>query len=235
MIEEKDESDNSDERLFDKISDVPSVMPIRRFQRSQNDVIILGVCSGIAKYLDKDTGIVRLIALLTFLFGWWIVVVYLVTAALMPKEIGSQQISNEKNFIQNKENYKTVFGGLLIIAGLYSMLRLFGLSVCVENIIPYDKFIFSAPVIILGIIFMTRNSSMQVTRESMAPEKFFRSKTDCKLIGVCGGLGKYLNIDSSLLRIIFLLSTFLTLGIFAVLYFLLSLKTSFETEQKIEQ
>jgi len=33
-------------------------------------------------------------------------------------------------------------------------------------------------------------------------EKLYRSKQDAKLLGVCGGLGEYFNIDSNLIRLI---------------------------------
>jgi phage shock protein C len=50
--------------------------------------------------------------------------------------------------------------------------------------------------------------------------KLYRSKTDKFLGGVCGGLGQYLGVDSSFVRIIFLLLMFGT-GIGLLLYILL--------------
>ena len=35
-------------------------------------------------------------------------------------------------------------------------------------------------------------------------KRLTRSRTDCKISGVCGGLAKYLNVDSTVVRIIFL-------------------------------
>ena len=34
-------------------------------------------------------------------------------------------------------------------------------------------------------------------------KKLYRSKSDRKIAGVCGGLGHYLNLDPTLIRIIF--------------------------------
>lgn len=34
-------------------------------------------------------------------------------------------------------------------------------------------------------------------------KKLYRSKTDHKIAGVCGGLGAYFNIDPTLLRVLF--------------------------------
>jgi phage shock protein C len=50
--------------------------------------------------------------------------------------------------------------------------------------------------------------------------KLYRSRTDKFLGGVCGGLGQYLNVDSSIVRILFLLLMFGS-GIGLLLYILL--------------
>lgn len=39
----------------------------------------------------------------------------------------------------------------------------------------------------------------------MEPKKLYRSRTDRKLAGICGGLGKFLNLDSTVLRLIMVL------------------------------
>ena len=38
----------------------------------------------------------------------------------------------------------------------------------------------------------------------MTDKKLFRSRNDRKIAGVCGGLGEYFNIDTTLIRILFL-------------------------------
>jgi phage shock protein PspC (stress-responsive transcriptional regulator) len=37
-------------------------------------------------------------------------------------------------------------------------------------------------------------------------KKLYRSRTDKKLAGVCGGLAKYLNMDSSIIRLIWVMA-----------------------------
>jgi phage shock protein PspC (stress-responsive transcriptional regulator) len=49
--------------------------------------------------------------------------------------------------------------------------------------------------------------------ENIMEKKLYRSRTDRKLVGVCGGLGKYFDIDSTIVRIVFVLLLFCgTLG-----------------------
>ncbi len=47
-------------------------------------------------------------------------------------------------------------------------------------------------------------------------KKLYRSRTDRKIWGVCGGLAKYFDIDPTIVRIIAILTLFIgTLGIWA--------------------
>ena len=49
----------------------------------------------------------------------------------------------------------------------------------------------------------------------------FKSKDDCLFRGVLGGLAEYWNIDSTILRVAFLLLTVITGGLFSIVYFIL--------------
>jgi phage shock protein C len=51
----------------------------------------------------------------------------------------------------------------------------------------------------------------------MAEKKLYRSTSDTMLAGVCGGLAEYLDLDPSIVRIVFALLTLCT-GIGAPLY-----------------
>jgi phage shock protein C len=42
--------------------------------------------------------------------------------------------------------------------------------------------------------------------------KLYRSRKDRMLFGVCGGLGKFFGIDSTIMRIVFVLLGFTVLG-----------------------
>lgn len=50
-------------------------------------------------------------------------------------------------------------------------------------------------------------------------KRLYLSNTDRKISGVCGGLGEYFDVDSTLIRVIFILITVLScgIGIFAYL------------------
>ena len=44
--------------------------------------------------------------------------------------------------------------------------------------------------------------------ETMNNKKLYKSNTDKKIAGVCGGIAEYLNIDSTVIRIIWIISSF---------------------------
>ena len=60
-------------------------MNSKRLYRYRRDVMICGVCGGIAEYFDIDPTIVRLIAVV-LIFGWGSgLLAYLVGAIIIPK------------------------------------------------------------------------------------------------------------------------------------------------------
>lgn len=67
-----------------------------------------------------------------------------------------------------------------------------------------------------------RTKKHSFSRKITEPGGLSRSRTDSKLFGVCGGLAKYLGINSTLLRVGFLLAFFLSSGSFFLLYIALA-------------
>lgn len=55
------------------------------------------------------------------------------------------------------------------------------------------------------------------------PRKLFRSRTDKKIMGVCGGLAAYFNFSSTVLRILFIIVFILGWGTLAIIYLILAL------------
>lgn len=64
-------------------------------------------------------------------------------------------------------------------------------------------------------------------------KQLFRSKDNCKIAGICGGLGEFFDIDPIFLRAIFLVSAFfggLGLIIYIVLWILMPEAPSLENK-----
>ena len=58
----------------------------KKLYRSKTDKKIAGVCGGLAKYLNMDANVVRLILVLVCLFAGVGLLAYLIAALIIPEE-----------------------------------------------------------------------------------------------------------------------------------------------------
>lgn len=232
-MEEQKDQNKSGENFFDQLENAQPAVPIKKLQRSKNNIVIAGVCSGLSEFSGADVANVRLIALMSLLLGWWSVAAYLVMAMLLPSEQNPKQLTAEEKEIQRKENFRTVLSGLLIVVGFYFSLSAIGIEGGGRIFIFPGGFILPVISFITGI-YLLLTKKEEIIIEKVNRQKFFRSQSNKIFMGVCGGLGNYTNIDSTALRIFFVLASLLTLGLFAVVYLMFSVFTSFDSEQKIE-
>ncbi len=66
---------------------------MRKLYRSRTDKKLLGVCGGLAQYMDTDPTVLRLIAvILLFVSFGWALLIYLVAALVMPPDDGYTDI-----------------------------------------------------------------------------------------------------------------------------------------------
>ncbi len=54
-------------------------------------------------------------------------------------------------------------------------------------------------------------------------KKLFKSTRDSKLTGVCGGIGEWLNIDATIVRLVFALGAVFGFGSFILIYILMAI------------
>jgi phage shock protein C len=67
-------------------------MENRRLTRCESDRMVAGVCSGLGRYLNIDTTIVRLIFALMFLLGGHGLLVYIILWIVMPSDSKPQAV-----------------------------------------------------------------------------------------------------------------------------------------------
>lgn len=58
----------------------------KRLYRSRDERMIWGVCGGIAKYFDVDPTVIRVIGVLTLLFGFMGLLIYPILTIITPLE-----------------------------------------------------------------------------------------------------------------------------------------------------
>lgn len=154
--------------------------------------------------------------------------------ATSPPDDTSPPVSSPVNSAQKNSMF---WGILLIVVG--AVLFLNNLDV---PLWPgwwwIDKgLVLSVLLILVGIAFMWggRNSmtseptdptepsqvetdSPQSQSTPSSPKRIYRSYTDKKLFGVCGGLGEYFNIDSTIVRLLFVVAAVASSGLAVVAY-----------------
>ena len=65
----------------------------KRLERSRNDRFIGGVCGGIAKYLNMDPTLVRILTVVITLFTFVPVVAYIIAMFVMPEESPADSVT----------------------------------------------------------------------------------------------------------------------------------------------
>jgi phage shock protein PspC (stress-responsive transcriptional regulator) len=223
--------ENNFPNIFDEKYDASPDPQYNRLERSGSDVIIAGVCSGIAKYFNTDPSIIRLLTTLSLLLGAWAVAAYLILAFLMPIEKNVKELTASGIALQRKVNVRTVISSLLILTGLYFGLSSLGLFVTWPVFFIYNSFLVSFSAVGFGIFLFGKFKDENISLEITTVEKFYRVKKGKILYGVCSGISRYFNdSDVATIRIIFVITSLLTLGLMLIGYFLIASLTNYDVE-----
>lgn len=223
--------ENNFPNIFDEKYDTTPGPQYKRLARSGSDVIIAGVCSGIAKYFNADPSIIRLIATLSLILGAWAIAVYLILAYLLPNQKNVEALPEAEIALQRKVNVRTVISSLLILVGLYFGLSSLGWFVPWPVFFIYNSYLISFSAIGFGIFLFEKFKEENIGLEITPVEKFYRVKKGKILFGVCSGISRYFNnSDVTSIRIIFVITTLLTLGLMMIGYFLIASLTNYEVE-----
>lgn len=226
------EENNIHNELFGDEAPSSTPPPIKRLQRSADNSIITGVCGGIAEYFGKDVATVRIIAAMLLLLGAWIIAAYLIIAYLLPSGKHNEELTAEETHAISKENFKTILSSLFIVIGLHFSFRELGFINTPSMFFLPNSFMFPLFAIATGV-FLLMNKFSRNSLGPVEPRNFYRAEKDKYILGVCGGIGNYLELDSSSLRIIFVLLTGLTFGLFSTAYLIIAIKTPLEPTKHI--
>jgi phage shock protein C len=200
-----------------------------KLYRSRSDRYLGGVCGGIAEYFNIDSNLTRILFVVgSFLWGIGIVL-YLAALILVPEN--PDQVSEPR---QGKAN-TALFWGILFIAlgvGLLAWeLDIFNFFRIVD--LPWQTlwalFLIGIGMVILYAQWKKKNESENAETESRNGDdnagepgnssfKIYRSRTDRKISGICGGLAAYFNIDSTIVRLGWILLTIASKGLGVLIY-----------------
>ncbi|MFA5833272.1 MAG: PspC domain-containing protein [Bacteroidota bacterium] len=217
-------------------------MNSQKLYRSQTNKVFAGVCGGLAEYFDVDPVVIRILFVLMVLFGGTGIVLYIAAIFIVPKKpfmLNDAQTQSQTISTQPKnESVRNWFGIALVIVGIMLLLanmEIFHFFNFLEDTFEY---IFPVLLIILGMAIIyyrqsqtesgvqqpqTEQSSASAQYSTPAFRNFRRSMSDKKIFGVCGGLAQYFGIDSSLIRMLYVILCLASFGAGLVLYILIAL------------
>jgi phage shock protein PspC (stress-responsive transcriptional regulator) len=224
---------------------------VKRLYKSRTDRMIDGVCGGVAKYLNLDPTLVRIALVLLTLLGGSGILLYIIAMIVMPKEpylftmgTGATEAQSpdatttQQASTPSKKN-SLFWGILLIVVGTALFLDNVGLDFWRFWWWFDGEMVLAVLLILAGVAFLWggRNSlhkqpTASVESESgvgpqaqplQAARRLYRSFTDSKLFGVCGGVGEYFGIDSTIVRILFLIGAFASGGIVVIGYIIMAI------------
>ncbi len=210
---------------------------VKKLYRSMQNRMIAGVCGGVAEYFNLDPVIVRILWILLILLGGTGIFFYILSWILIP-------VNPHQTSLPPPRNSRQIWGIILITLGIILLLTNIGLFPLFDWFEWWDIFswgtMVSIIIIVIGVLlvinyFNTKDvvtepkAEHEVMQEAAQPTQrpaakvLRRSIQDKKLAGVCGGLAEYLEIDSTIIRLIFILITLGSFGLGLFLYIILAL------------
>ena len=196
-------------------------MDEKRLYRSVSDKWLGGVCGGLGDYFNVDPTVIRIvwviIALASFPMGPAIGgLAYLVSIFVIPRnpdevslmdtqDLSDEELEPERDIQSNGMVWGVVMVLLALVVLTYSDIHPFH---------HWDSFAGLMPIVLIGagvyLMFKYRPDMVEKIKEFSGDRRFYKSETDKKIFGVCGGLADSFRIDPTLVRLGWALIAMLT-------------------------
>lgn len=198
---------------------------IRRLYKSRTDKMIDGVCGGIAEYFTVDSTLVRLAFVFLIFMGGMGLLLYVIGMIILPVNVRAADqppVAQEEH--RAKQN--TTFWAILLIAvGVFWFFSNMGLGVWHHfGGLPWHV---AMPLLLIlaGVAFLLhgRDGTQPDATTSGGTARLYRSRTESKISGVCGGIAAFVNTDPTFVRILFVVAGFASAGFMILLYIILAI------------
>jgi len=226
----------------------------RRLYRSRRDRVIAGVCGGLGGYLGVDPVIVRLVWLVTVLLGGTGVLAYVIAWILIPEA----SEDNDPGVVERNSEGTKIIGIIFIVIALLWLASRFGHQYFYFMpwgwIIPIG-FVALGLVLILrpkaqqaadygeennvvdAKVVSEEKTETGEENKDKGDEKdrpfdssLRRSRNDRVLFGLCGGMAKHFNVDSTIVRLLWAITAIASFGIVFIAYLVMALVVPEEIE-----
>ena len=211
-----------------KETEKQSQSSVKKLYKSKSNRMLGGVCGGISEYLDIDSTIVRLVFIVMAFFGGSGIILYIAGLLIFPEENAEQT----KDIKVEKKSNVGFWGVLLIVGGVLFLVSEFGFRGMNHYWMWHDFRGMFIPVIIIALgawLLLKPSNENDISGESIKGKssgsadsnKLSRSSTDRKISGVCGGIGEHFNIDTTIVRLLWIVGTLATNGFGILAYIIL--------------
>ena len=193
---------------------------MRRLHRSRTNHIIGGVCGGLGDYFDLDPVLVRLIWLILILFGGVGLFLYLIAWVIIPVESESDQQEESESTVHTRG--RLWWGLALVLTGVF----LWGSQnyAIYWPIIPgvhlHTRDFVPLILVLVGAYLLLAFGRGRRADHEAGVQRLHRSRRDRKIGGVCGGFADYLQVDSTMVRVLWVAGSFFY-GAGIILYLIL--------------
>ena len=208
----------------------------RRLYKSRADRMLDGVCGGVAEYFSLDSTLVRLAWVLLTLVGGMGVLLYLAAMIVMPVNRDATVVPP----VAARERNAKFWGILLVAVGAVWFMGNLGLPLWHRWWGLAWDIVLPVMLILAGVAFLFGGRNSMVTpapagpRIPVPPEpgsapapapavpqgrsRLYKSRTEKKIFGVCGGIAEYFDADPTMVRLLFIIAAFASFGFMALLY-----------------
>ena len=197
-------------------------MEPKKLFRSNNNKIIAGICAGLAKYLNVDANIIRVLFVFTTFFWDTSILFYLILWIFIPSD--KEENSNEVANIKSGNNLLLILGIVIFAFGVFSLISMSIFKHILFfpfRIIPFLEIIFALAFMALGLFVIFNYVNKKESTENSNQKVLSRSITNKKFLGVCAGIGEYVRIDPTVVRVVWVFFSLISCGIGVVVYLVL--------------
>ena len=197
---------------------------MKRLYRSTANHILGGVCGGLGDYFRLDPVLIRLVWLILilfgaigFLFGGIGLILYIIAWVIIPLE---EEAPAKRTPPEPRGVGKGRFWWGLVLVAMGAVLWGSQFRFIYWSIIP-GVHLQSRDVVPLVLVLVGIYILYTFGRAAAGKGWLFRSRDDRKLVGVCGGVAEYFQIDATLVRVLWVAGVFFFHGAAILVYLVL--------------
>ncbi len=199
-----------------------------RLYRSKTDRFLGGVCGGIGHYSGLDSNLVRLLFVIAIFIGGIGAILYLAALIIVPDNPNEERPDGNRSTDSTK-----IWGTVFVALGVLLLFRQLDWFDFLYIDLPWTT-IWALLLIAIGAAMLyaqwkSQQDSPDENLEESTEQNpktagskwnfdFYRSRTDRKIAGVCGGMAKHFNIDPALVRLGWILLILGTKGLGVLVY-----------------